>query len=450
VSAEAVVVDPGELGELLAALFSQYGIEAVCARTGEEALEVVLAENPGVVIVESDLSDVDGLELAELFKEEVGVKVILTYPHHRLGDDDRESFIERMRVADASYSRPFRSRTLIETAARLLGYEVDPELSGEFMIVRDTPREEKLLEDAKVPEPPKDQTGEIEREPLSVPVAQLEEAPHKAAAADLLAKAREAPAPAPKAASLGERSGRLTPKVLASLLDAFHQTQTTGEIWLQRAEAKRVVLIVRGVIVGARTNIRSEQLEVIAEKRLLLDGPRIAQIHAAMAADKDKTFREAALELELLDDASLRRLLHEQARRIVLASFAWRDGRFKETLVGHGKQEPHRIELPVGDVILRGLQLTESLDALREAAPDDARFGPHPDPPYLLHELALSGQEPFIVVAADGTKTVSDLRALFPNVDERTLRGLLAGLQRLGLLSFAGHGPAKPKRISFF
>ena len=64
--AAVLVVDSGELGELLAALLGQYGMAASRARSGEEALEIALAERPRVAIIEHDLPDAGGVDVAEL------------------------------------------------------------------------------------------------------------------------------------------------------------------------------------------------------------------------------------------------------------------------------------------------------------------------------------------------------------------------------------------------
>ena len=42
------------------------------------------------------------------------------------------------------------------------------------------------------------------------------------------------------------------------MLDAFHQSQTTGELWLQNGKARRVLFLRRGVIAGARSNVEGE------------------------------------------------------------------------------------------------------------------------------------------------------------------------------------------------
>lgn len=499
-SSDVLVVDPGELGELLTTLFQQYGIAACCARTGEQAIEVALKEQPGVVIVEYELEDADGLDVADLLRDELQAKVVLTYAHHHLSGEERDSFVARLRTVDASFARPFRSRTLIESVATMLGHQVDPpDVSGEFMAVRDDEEGEPVLLEEEVPEEldyaaddeeesvvfdidvdpledehaaghefsyggasaePGDSTSAAApREAASVPLVEIERERMKTdprGLSDLWRKVRQshaaqpehgeeppAPPPAPAHPGLVERKGRLTPRVLSDLLDAFHQSQTTGEIWLVRGAAQRVVLLVRGVIVGARTNVASEQLPRLARRRGLVSDE---QLKALPAGDADRAFRAS----KLASDEVLERLLGEQARRVVLGAFAWGDGLYKVSLQGHGKRERHRVVLSIADAISRGILLTETIEALREAAPDEARFAPHPDSSYGLDQISLSVEEARLVVAMDGTKTMGDLATLFPEVPERTQRGLAAGLQRLGLLRFMGHGPAAPRAITFF
>ncbi len=523
-SSDVLVVDPGELGELLATLFSQYGLTAACAKSGEQALELALRERPGAVVIEHDLHDADGLDVAELLRDELGAKIIITYAHHHLNGDKREELSERLAAVDASFSRPFRSRTLIERVAELLGHGMDPpDTSGEFVIVSPHADDEPLLLEEEVedgggyadedddelvvdvdirhlgdasapghefgyeeaPEPPvaeppapaeaaaaspvpdldahltAETTGQ--REGVAVPISEIEHERAKTGTlqlAELLKKARELqpteglPDDEPAGIQpLAERQGRLTPRVLGDLLDAFHQSQTTGEVWLSRAPAQRVILLVRGVIVGAQTNVSSERLAQLLERHGPLWAERVAALRRAHddgVVDNDNRFRKLALASKLLDETSLQRLLGEQTRRIVLGAFTWREGVYKVTLQGHGKREPRRVVMSVADAILRGVLLTEPLEALREAAPDDARFGPNPDAPYGLEQLTLSPAEAHLVVAMDGTKTMGDVATLYPESSERMRRGLAAGLLRLELLRFAGKGHAEARRISFF
>lgn len=519
-SSDVLVVDPGELGELLATLFLQHGLTATCAKGGEQALELALRERPGAVVIEYDLPDADGLDVADLLRDELGAKVVVTYAQHDLSGDDRDQLRQRLDEFDASFSRPFRSRALIQRVAELLGHGVSPPETTSEIAIPTSQEEEPLLLEEEVqdaarydeddddlvvdidiqhlgdehgpghdlgygPPPPDEEppapppapassspvpdlqahvaaptTGQ--REGVAVPISELAQertktGTHKLAA--LLERARMQPLPPDEPEQgtalepLAERRGRLTPRVLGDLLDAFHQSQTTGEVWLARGPAQRVILLVRGVIVGARTNVAGERLVHLLERH---GGPWPGRVEALKSSqpdatlDDDTVFKAAALESRLLDEALLLRLLGEQTRRIVLGAFTWREGVYKVTLHGHGKREKRRVVLSVADAILRGALLTESIEALREAAPDDVRFGPNPDAPYGLEQLTLSPDEARVVVALDGTKTMNDIATLYPEVSERTRRGLAAGLLRLELLRFAGKGHAEARRISFF
>jgi CheY-like chemotaxis protein len=499
---EVLVVDPGELGELLAALFGQYGVEAVFARTGEEALELALEDTPQVFVIEHDLPDVSGLDLADLVREELDAKVILTYSLHNVPEDEREPFFKRLTSANASFARPFRSRTVIGCASRLLGFEVDPDVSGEHSIVGPVvDQEEVLLLDEEVPEEvpaaaEADVTREVELVPqegarpgqqfvygsssepepgfedvavttapeppalpsedappqrASVPVEELNKPrPFKdpEGLSHLWEKVREEPRTSREGMSL--ESGQLSERRLVELLDAFHSSQTTGEIWLEQGEDKRVLLLVRGVIVGARTSVSAEKLATLAVRAGILTVDQARECYAEVAANKQTSFRRVALKRGLLDEETVVRLLGEQVRRIVLRAFKNAGGSYRITLDGHGKREPLRVEMTAADAIVRGMTLAESLVELREAAPDDARFGPDPDSPYGLEQLTLSAEEARYVIAMDGTKTLEDLAVLNPELNERTRRGLAAGMVRIGLVRFVGRGRAAPRAISFF
>src|SRR4051812_38712412 len=101
--ADVLVVDPGELGELLAALLGQYGMSAVHARSGEEALERALVDKPAVAIIEHDLPDATGVDVADLLRAELSSKVILTYAQSLVAQGD-EALLQRIGGMDASFA----------------------------------------------------------------------------------------------------------------------------------------------------------------------------------------------------------------------------------------------------------------------------------------------------------------------------------------------------------
>lgn len=560
--ADVLVVDSGELGELLAALLGQYGMPASRARSGEEALERALNERPRVAIIEHDLPDVAGVDVAELLRTELDIKVILTYAQGLVVEAD-EALLPRLAAMDASFARPFRSLTLVEEAARLLGVQlrVGPSVAptahdggdhaganagaprdgddrgdsggdddssngnngddnddvsqrlssmegapiddeGDELVLdvvvtparglpspyaiartpggaRDAPvmtpmtEEDRALAALGEPRRAHDSdeitrpgfvinTGEAPPAGAAGPAPPLEEhlqhtghlqAP-PGSLGDLWRKVqarRAAPTTEKLDTAAAKRETALSPRALADMLDAFHQSQTTGELWLSHDKAKRVLLLRRGVIVGARSNIDAEELTMLALKKGLLAPEAAGDVRMDVIDGKRRTVVEAIAARAVMDEGRLRALVEEHARRIALGAFTWQSGGMRVTLEGRAGREHMPVRVPVGDIIVRGILLTEGDAALRAAAPDDARFSPAADSGYGLEDLTLSADEARAVVAMDGTKTVRDLITLFaPVPSERTIRGLAAGLLCLHLVRFAGRGPAEARRISFF
>lgn len=548
--ADVLVVDSGELGELLAALLAQYGMDASRARSGEEALERALHERPRLAIIEHDLPDAAGVDVAELLRTELETKVILTYAQTLVAEGD-ETLMPRLAAMDASFARPFRSLTLVEEAARLLGIDLQARSTSPAPAPAPAAPSDEVasrlssMEGAPIAEDSEELVLDVEVTPargVASPYASTHASAHASTHASTPASTHASPATPPSEATTGpathdaevdhmisalgearrrmdadertvpgfvittgeapppsaagpappleeqigatpqgslgdlwrkvkerrslakeDRTGTisvapasnaespLSPRALADMLDAFHQSQTTGELWLSHERAKRVLLLRRGVVVGARSNIEAEDLSTLALRRGVLPPDAVADIRRDVVEGRRRTVVDAIVARSLLDEPRLRVLIEEHARRIALGAFTWQTGGMKVTLEGRAGREPLPVRVPVGDLIVRGILLTEGDDALKAAAPDDARFSPAADSGYGLEDLTLSADEARAVIAMDGTKTVKDLILLFePVPSARTIRGLAAGLLCLHLVRFVGRGPAEARRISFF
>ena len=499
--ADVVVVDPGELGELLATLLGQYGIRAFHARTGESALEITMHETPAICIIDYELPDASGLDLADLLRSELNTKVILTYSQAHSATAPFESFPARVAAMDAAFARPFRSLTLIEATSRLLGRPLRGQPADAVAEIVTDPAAAVPDGHSDVPLPhalrtvaPNDadeldfkiDITAVEAEPTSGvtalsalgaveiddddedtsddpprglgPTAPLVDVirPARVLAptdlASLWGKLKESPstierAPAPPVVA---HEGQLTPRTLAELLDAFHQAQAQGQIWLTKDDARRVLMIERGNVVGARSNVAGENIWSLAHRRKAIDDVTLRTLRNDVETQTAGTFAEAVIRARAMTQPALRMLIDEHVRRIALRAFTWHSGGYRVALNArvHGDGIPAR--LTIADAIVRGIVLTETIDGLRAAAPDDARFAPAPDSPYGLDQVTLTGDEARIVIAMDGTKTLGDLATLFDTVPERTMRGLAAGLLCIGLVRFAGFGPAAARRIAFF
>lgn len=512
---DVLVVDPGELGELLTTLLSQYGLSAARVQTGEQALGMALDAKPAVVVVENDLADLSGLDLAELLQQELQARVVLTHaPGLPFAD---ATIAARVRALDAAFARPFRSLALIEMVARLAekplvrpGGEaaVGPLTSTEGMPIEeladliDIPFDDEDAEariaapalgddevsfasvaDSQVPEllletiapegfdeptvPTQKTTSAEAARPLQEVLE--EEARQKQQGAfspgelaELWKRVKARRSTTSTRPSDPDPEGQLSPRVLADLLDAFHQSLTTGELWLEHDQGKRVLLLKRGVLAGARSNLVGEDLLSLLKKKKVLDDDDAAEVETLVATGTFKTAADAVVGLDLVDAKALVVHVEEQVRRTAIGAFGWGHGRYRLTLEGRAAKEPVPAQVFVGDAIVHAMLLTETDAALAAAAPDDARFAPSTDGAYGLEHLKLSPQEARIVIAMDGTKTIGDLVTLFapPPTDglaaqqraniTRLVRGLAAGLFCLHLLRFVGHGPAAARKISFF
>ncbi len=483
-----LVVNPSELGELLATQFSQYGIEAVHAKSGEQALEFALEDTPLAVVVDAELPDGPGIEYAELLAAELMIPVVLT---HRPGlPAEDEDFLPRAKNLDALFRQPFRSLALIGKVADLCGMSLEAPLTSQEGAAAVPPGHDDdddddtlteldvASEDVLSARTQKDPDGfddlDIDDSAFEAALAEEEESSRMSAAPGLPAddiaavafdpadialwyrrmRDQKAAGPAehkkstpPRPASL---EGALSPPVLVDVLDAFHQSQSTGEVFLERGKDRRVILFRRGRIVGARSNIQREELAYIALAERALTPEQARQAAQAVREGKAKTFTGAILIENLLERDALVPLLEKRTRRVVIGAFTWADGRYRLSYRGLGKREPVPVDLSAGEAILRGILRTDRRVDLESAAPDDARFAPNPDAAYALTDLRLDDVEARLVVSMDGTKTVADLRTLFDDVPVRVVRGLAAGLHRLRMLRLAGRGPAAPRRIDFF
>jgi CheY-like chemotaxis protein len=458
--AHVLVVDSGELGELLTTLLGQYGIAAVGARTGEQALSLALEHAPALAVVDQNLSDASGLDLAELLRTELNTKAVLMYPQQLLADADQDA-LSRIAALDGSFLRPFRSLTLVEFVAKLLNVSLRP-------VASDAPAALSSAEGAPVAEPAdgtdifeltvavdgQDEQGASGDTAVAAPLKELTaKADTRTFSPGALTelwqqvKARRSTSKPPAPAS---REGTLSPRALANVLDAFFQSQTTGEVWLENGRARRVIFLRRGVIAGARSNLEGENMLALATAKNLLESGAVVTIRDDVTQGGRKTVLDALLARQLISHENLALLVRDLARLVTLRAFTWRAGSFRVAFDGLATKEPLTAQVAVGEMIVRGILLTEDDAALTQAAPDDARFTPAADAGHGLHDLNLSKAEAKVVVAMDGTKTIRDLCVLFDDLPARSIRGLAAGLLCVGLVRFVGWGPAEARKISYF
>jgi len=467
-----LIVDPSSDGDRLAAQCADHGLTVVRARTASAALDQILAALPQVAVVEVDLPDATGLDLAQILIGDVHVPLFLT---SAVRSPDSDALLQGgLAFATGFFKKPFDVATTIAQLIKATGRDpgktqaaaaavVDQKgsrwgkedvVDGELVLLV----EEVVASEPTVAEPAEVLTARAAREQLMFDRAALAAgagAPPAPAASPSVLEIWESkvaafrpPAPAPILVDNLPPSGRLTQLSVVQLFDNFYRARRSGELALIREDAKRLIIFCQGHPVFARSNLAKERLGYHLRALDLVDE---ADLQSALteSGGSDLRLGEVLVRQGKLDENMRRKALARVVRTIVLSSFAWTDGVFQVGLVDRSRTEPLRVPMKTGNAILRGLTLTSTVEILRDAVPLDARFAPVPDPAYPLEQLTLTDLEARVVIATDGTKTVADLGSLH-EIEERSLLGLMYSLARLNVIELVGYGTAKPRVITFF
>jgi DNA-binding NarL/FixJ family response regulator len=451
---DVLVVDPTELGELLVVLLQQQDYVAGHARTAERALESAVLDPPHVVVIEAELEDAHGLDLAELLQAELPCKVILTHALHLRHDAANAA---RMKKCDRIFARPYNSVELVRAVAALLGREIpllaqDDEVAtslsgdGDVIDVDDVTIDFDDVIGVEMVQ--QQQAQQVEPSAVSIPKTNTPPADKDALSnAFHVMRASGAALPLEPPTSVGI----LQPRILYELLNAYHQAALHGELRVDHEGIRRVLRFRKGKLAGARSSAVDEDLLHLMMQRKAIDEEAAMAIADAVSSGAFRSIAEAALALDATTEMALHAVLEEHARKVALGAFYATGARFHAQVSAQSSaHDGLDVNLHIGDVLLHLFLRGESEDALLRAADDSVRFQPQPDAAYGLEQLKLSSQEARVVVAMDGSKTIGDLRLLFDHMPARTIRGVAAALHTLGLVRIAGHGPATAKRIRFF
>jgi hypothetical protein len=231
---------------------------------------------------------------------------------------------------------------------------------------------------------------------------------------------------------MAARQGALSPRALWTVLDAFHQSESSGELHIERVEGDLLLHIAHGRLQEARgTRPQDGLLPFLAATQKV--SPTACTALHEVAAD-DSLVAHELRQRGLLSATEVSTGQRDHALQLALTAFSSTTGTYRVTFEGYGR-DADGTGIPIGDVLLRGMLHIATLSSLRRAAPDEARFAPNPGgSAYDLHTLALSVDERALSLALDGTKTVGDLALLFPRCPELTRRAIPAALAQLALL----------------
>ena len=115
-----IVEDDALNRRLLCDLLQAHGYAAIAADTGAAALALALAEQPDLILLELQLPDLSGYEIARRLKRDPAMRTvpIIAVTGFALPDDERKALASG---CDFYVAKPIRLRRLLDMVAGFLG-----------------------------------------------------------------------------------------------------------------------------------------------------------------------------------------------------------------------------------------------------------------------------------------------------------------------------------------
>jgi CheY-like chemotaxis protein len=426
-----IVDDNLELLNLLARLFTDAGYQVLSAGKGKTALDLARAEKPVLAVVDILLPDMMGYHLAETLKREQGTPIIFLTGVFKGGKHSAEAKVKY--GALAYFEKPFEANKLIETARTLVppgqpGPAVQP-----FEVELDIDVDEERAQD------PMELTGVVRITGGDNIVAELKgdkltAGGGKPGAASFIrpppADYPSCPAPVTET-ERGIRRGELKDN-LPSLINAFYQSQETGELGIQRGKVKKVVYFEKGQPVFALSNLVTDRFGQFLLRVGKINDAQLKQAASVAATSKERT-GEVLVEMGLLRETERLYYVGQQVKSIIYSLFGWEDGVYELAFKRSARNESIKLDIHPANLIMRGIKKLYKPERLRRLISPEDRVLPSLQPAYHLSDIELEKWEAELLPKSDGTRTVAELVAIAQK-PEHLVYGFIYGLIALSVL----------------
>ncbi|MEK6302862.1 MAG: DnaJ domain-containing protein [Acidobacteriota bacterium] len=163
--------------------------------------------------------------------------------------------------------------------------------------------------------------------------------------------------------------GQLGDRLVADLIREIAHTNASGLLRLSKAKAIKALFFDSGVPVYAISNLSNEQLE----RKLVADGVATQEQidHARLKAEKPYRIPSTLVEMGVLGDAEMRKLVRDLVMEIIRSLFEWPDGDYvfdPKIRAAHDVT----LEMTTVDILLEGARHGAGIQQIAEAiAPQD-------------------------------------------------------------------------------
>lgn len=416
-----IVDDTPELLSLLTHLLKEAGFEALPAGRGKEALRIAQRQPPALAILDLLLPDMTGYQLADALRREIAALPIIFITGVFKGP--RQSYLARQKYGVTDYfEKPFDARALIGAIQRHVpaGAVPEPERAPALIGTEATCEEDRHLEPMELSGVVRFSDGKpifsSNAAPIVLQPPTTNGPPPRAQPAEGRTAQEASPAD-------GTERGVIKDN-LPQLINAFHQSQETGELLLLRGRIKKLLFFRHGRPVFARSNVISDRL-----------GPFLARVGKIGAAQLEEARKlggdEAQLEralirLGLLTEAELPYFKGQLVKSIIYSTFCWEDGAYELTFRKDAPAHPLELDFHPANLILRSIKRLYKPERLRRLLAPEERVIPSLQPTYALNEIELEPWEAQLLPRADGTRTVAELTSLTAQPADRVQAFLYA------------------------
>ncbi len=164
--------------------------------------------------------------------------------------------------------------------------------------------------------------------------------------------------------------GQLSEKLVPDLIREIAQKNSSGLLRLSRGKAIKAVFFESGAPTFAISNLTNEQLDYRLMKEGLVTPEQVEQ--AKERAGKTQRLGPALVEMSVLEDGQMRKLVCDQVMGIILSVFEWTEGdySFDERI-----RAAHEVTLSLGaaDVLLEGARHAANIQQVAYTlVPEDA------------------------------------------------------------------------------
>lgn len=435
-----LVDDNQELLTLLARLIEAEGWTAVTAGKGRIALDKLASEHPAAAVVDVLLPDMMGYDVAAALRKAAVPFVFMTgvFKGGRAATDARAQH-----GAAGYFEKPFEARKLVET---LRGLVPAPPPARAPAAPPPPPAHEpdfdvEVAVEADEPVEALDLTGRVVLTEDGKVSAVLRGEDIRAAPVGTPARPPPIPAPPPRAADVrasaaaAERAGKAEGALqdnLPELITAFHLTQQTGELTLQKGKVKKSIFFDQGRPCFAISNLVTDRFGPF----LVRVGKLTSQQLELCQAAAEKTGRrtgDVLVEMGLLKETEKLYYIAQQVKAIVYSTFGWEEGSYRLHFDDRAARESIKLDLHPANLIMRGVKKLYKPERLfRLLSPEDRPI-PSPQPAYGLHEVELERWEAELLPKVDGTRTIAELIHLAQR-PEHAVYGFLHGLVAMHIL----------------